>query len=915
MIKWTWLYFTTILVLLLFSDAHGQTTYFMSNQTIRDCEGILRDSEENEDFPGYYDHNENYVTTICVDNAAEITLTFTEFHIEEDFDFMYIYDGPDLSGNLLATYTGFGIPPSITISGSDCVTIHFTSDDNIAQFGWTLRWEVETEEPEPIDISPVADYSCEEPTFLLQLSAPVLCDSLNPSNLFLVGPGNASVQSVRPINCVDGVTDQFEITFAPVISISSNYQIRLIAYFRDACDEVHELISSFDFLVNDCPININFVADPACPGSCIDITAEVTGGDGNYSYFWTPAGGNSNTINVCPQDGDVISLRVVDGLGQSAVAQYTPEIFPAPVLLNIPSDTICRLRSQFNLQADPPGGTWTANGVHPNNSGNGLYQAWRNSDNPITIDQISYTDTNGCTVDTQMVVLFISVGNNDAECLDAPPFQVSGGSPGGGVWSGNGIDASGVFTPDQTGQFYVQYEAPNGCIWGKNVFVSDGITLQGPDTVCNTQGNFRITIDPPGGLWDNNPAINRNGDRVDINRSQLGSNQLIYRTEGGGCVDTFNYFVKRITLDNDNRTYCPDVLGNSLTIPFVPNIPGGQWQGGGIMDPVAGTIDVSNASAGDTYNLRYVADGCFVDATINMVVPNIDLVAEDTYCKSDAPILLEDLVDYSPDYAGLSGLSVLDDGNGNLTWDPSLSTGDSSFVRVSAHGCADSVALYFHPTSEIIQDRICQLDPPEYLEINPSFASATGPGVVFPDLALFDPSELDTGWVFIELQSEEGCINLDSIYITGKVEPSIESFQSYYCYRDTLITPTVDPPGGRIWLNDQPAQDFNPTLLDQGGHVLRYEYGDGNCESSVSASFFILPPLELEAIASVDTLCPGELVRLSAQPSGGDPSANFNITWGGQLGFGQVHYTSPTGPQLYTVTVDDGCSDPAMDSV
>lgn len=116
-------------------------------------------------------------------------------------------------------------------------------------------------------------------------------------------------------------------------------------------------------------------------------------------------------------------------------------------------------------------------------------------------------------------------------------------------------------------------------------------------------------------------------------------------------------------------------------------------------------------------------------------------------------------------------------------------------------------------------------------------------------------------------------------------------------------------------MDDQPVQDFNPTLIEQGGHVLRYDFGEGNCETSVSASFFISPPLELDAMASVDTLCPGELVRLSALPSGGDPVGEIEITWGGQLGFGQVHYVSPDVPQMYFAVVEDGCSEPAMDSV
>jgi hypothetical protein len=58
-------HFLFILGLILFTfELHAQNAYVMSNQTVTDCEGILTDSEANEDFPGYYEGGENFTFTI-----------------------------------------------------------------------------------------------------------------------------------------------------------------------------------------------------------------------------------------------------------------------------------------------------------------------------------------------------------------------------------------------------------------------------------------------------------------------------------------------------------------------------------------------------------------------------------------------------------------------------------------------------------------------------------------------------------------------------------------------------------------------------------------------------------------------------------------------------------------------------------
>lgn len=913
-------HFLFILGLILFTfELHAQNAYVMSNQTVTDCEGILTDSEANEDFPGYYEGGENFTFTICVDNAETITIRFTgPLQIEEDFDFLSFYEGADTTGNLIATFTGSlppVIPPNIVLSNNDCITIHFVSDDNVELPGWSLEWEVETQEPDPVDMTLVGTYSCEDPSMIISLSDPVLCDSLTNQNVSIVGPGNVGIVDVRPIDCQNGFADQFEIIMNPVIAVGGNYQIRLISYVIDACDEIYELISSVDLLVDDCPLSIILEAEGVCPGDCTQLSAEVIGGDGNFTFDWIPSAPDQSTIQICPNRGDTIYLTVMDGSGESASVSYVPLIFPTPRILNLPSDTLCRSYGRIDLVSDIPGGTWSAQGIHPNNARNGRYETWRTNTNPIFEDIITYTDTNGCVVDTQLTILYITPGSNDGACIGAPAFRVSGGLPNGGYWTGMHIDSSGIFDPSVNGNFPVTYHATNGCTWSKTVFVRDSVSFNGPDTICNTSDNFRIIPNPRGGLWDANPFIGRGSEWVNVSRTSPGENTLIYRAEGGGCIDTFRFFVKQIFIDQDTFKFCPEAIGNTIMNPFTPSIPGGTWAGPQILVDSSGLIDAQNATDGDAYNMRYTADGCYVDGVVAFESTVVEIVDQSIFCRSDEAIDLIDLVDIWPVFATVSGTGLFQDSLGNTLWDPSLIPGDSFVLTVSARGCSDEVILYLNDIPEIIEDQACSLDDAFNLSFNTSINSVNGPGIVFSDIGLFDPSQVDTGMLYFDIESSEGCLNMDSLFMTGIVEPEILNLASIYCYKDTVINLQASPMGGSLFIDDVLQSSFNPTMISSGSHIVEYIYGAGNCEASDRVSFLVSDPLNVDADASADTLCPGELVRISASPSGGLIGADYEIDWGSQLGFGQVHYVSPPVPSSYIVSLSDGCSETVFDTL
>jgi hypothetical protein len=109
-------------------------TYNMSgiSTTYTGCTGTFYDSGGSA---GNYTNNQNRSVTFCSGNGQPIFLNFTQFSLEANYDFMYIYNGPNITFPLLGTYTGTNSPGTI-VASSGCITVRFTSDGSFNNPGW-----------------------------------------------------------------------------------------------------------------------------------------------------------------------------------------------------------------------------------------------------------------------------------------------------------------------------------------------------------------------------------------------------------------------------------------------------------------------------------------------------------------------------------------------------------------------------------------------------------------------------------------------------------------------------------------------------------------------------------------------------------------------------------------------------------
>lgn len=101
-------------------------------------------------YKNYYD-DEDYTFTIAPENATSITVNFSSFNVEANFDYLYIYNGPTTASPQIAgsPFTGTTSPGTFTSSGG-ALTFRFTSDGATVAPGWNATYSCTIDNTIPI---------------------------------------------------------------------------------------------------------------------------------------------------------------------------------------------------------------------------------------------------------------------------------------------------------------------------------------------------------------------------------------------------------------------------------------------------------------------------------------------------------------------------------------------------------------------------------------------------------------------------------------------------------------------------------------------------------------------------------------------------------------------------------------------
>jgi len=95
------------------------------------------------DGSGFADYNDNATCkwVIAPEGATRVSLVFTAFDTEEDYDRVIVYDGPDETFPVLSSWSGNSLPSTInTTAGVGALCIVFSSDGSVTGNGWSANY-------------------------------------------------------------------------------------------------------------------------------------------------------------------------------------------------------------------------------------------------------------------------------------------------------------------------------------------------------------------------------------------------------------------------------------------------------------------------------------------------------------------------------------------------------------------------------------------------------------------------------------------------------------------------------------------------------------------------------------------------------------------------------------------------------
>jgi len=109
--------------------------YTMHEGSVEVTDGMFYDDGGPD---GNYSNNQDMTMTFLPSTVgAVVEMVFEEFETESNWDFLYIYDGPNTNGRPVGTYSGTTNPGTVTATNrGGALTVRFTSDNAVNKTGW-----------------------------------------------------------------------------------------------------------------------------------------------------------------------------------------------------------------------------------------------------------------------------------------------------------------------------------------------------------------------------------------------------------------------------------------------------------------------------------------------------------------------------------------------------------------------------------------------------------------------------------------------------------------------------------------------------------------------------------------------------------------------------------------------------------
>ncbi len=372
------------------------------------CGGIFSDLQG---IAADYADNSDSTVTICSAVVGEIvTVTFTSFNTEINWDALYVFDGDTINspqiastntamnvpGGLAGGFWGTAIPgPFTSTDASGCLTFRFRSDNTINNPGWVAN----------VTCSPPP--TCPKPSALITTGV-----TINSATLGWINNSSATSWEVLVLPC--GSPAPNAATVGGTITSSNPYTITGLT--DGTCYDVYVRAICSDTDISLWSVKGTFttlIIPPVCGGNYTDI-----GGTGDYFA------NSDSTVTICPANsGDVVTVTFsAFNTEANADALY---VFDGD---SITSPQIASTNASGSVPGGITGGYWgtTIPGPFTSTDTSGCL-TFRFRSN-ATINNSGWASTVSCGPDSDKILLVAFVDQNNNGTKEANENLYSNGS-------------------------------------------------------------------------------------------------------------------------------------------------------------------------------------------------------------------------------------------------------------------------------------------------------------------------------------------------------------------------------------------------------------------------------------------------------------------------------------------------------
>lgn len=660
---------------------------------------------------------------------------------------------------------------------------------------------------------------------------------------------------------------------------------------------------------------------------CIDApAATLTGIPAGGTFSGTGISGNTFSPATAGVGTYTITYSYSDGNGcsNSTTQQVTVNDLPTVAIVGLGTD-YCENAAAVNLIGNPPGGTFSGNGV----SGNQLFPSIAGAGQ--TLITYSYTDGNSCSNSTSQLVTINAVpvvsfsGLATDYCVSASSVQLTG-SPANGTFSGNGISGD-TFDPAVAGvgihTITYSYTDGNNCtatatqtvqVYALPIVAISNLAAE----YCIDAAGVQLVGIPAGGTFS---GVGVSGSVFTPSVAGAGNHNITYSyTDGNGCGNSVTQTVTvnplpQPSISGLDPAYCADAAAVAIT----GTPAGGTFSGSGIS---GNSFNPALVGPG-TYTITYTyTDGntCTNSATQQVVVNALPVVnysgLSQQYCISETT---PQVLTGNPAGGTFSGPGV--SGNSFTPSVAGIGVHTITYSYTDANGCSNSfsqqVTINNFPTVAItnLASQYCITAGVQTLSGLPAGGTFSGAGVTGNS---FDPAAAGVGVYTITYSytDQNGCGNTASQQVQVNAQPSltIQGLAAAYCVNGSQVLFSGVPSGGTYSGNGVSGNTFNPSLAGVGTHTVTYSYTDGNgCSNTTSQQVVVndLPVVSFTGLAASYCVSDNSSITLTGSPVGGTFSGN------GISGNDFTPANAGNGTQTITYTYTDGnnCTNSSSQSV